>query len=86
MAVYYKYIYTQILFVEVSGALCYSSAFLASWTLLLTLDWLGLGVMALMLSDSRVTEDNTYSFPGPQALFLNGIFPSGFYACWSQTY
>lgn len=81
MAVYYKYIYTQILFVDVSGALCCSSAFLASWTLLLTLDWLGLGLMALMLSDSRATEDNTYFFPGPQALFLNDIFPSGFYAC-----
>lgn len=56
MAVYYKYIYTQILFVDVSGALCYSSAFLASWTLLLTLNWLGLGLMALMLSDNRATD------------------------------
>jgi hypothetical protein len=46
MAVYYKYIYTQILFVEVSGDLCCSSAFLASWTLLIILDWLGLGIMA----------------------------------------
>lgn len=46
MAVYYKYIYTQILFVEVSGALCCSSAFLAFRTLLIILDWLGLGIMA----------------------------------------
>lgn len=85
MAVYYKYIYTQILFVEVSGALCCSSAFLASWTLTIILDWLGLGMVTL-LSDSRVIEDNTYFFPGPQALFLNDIFPSGLYACWSQKY
>lgn len=45
MAVYYKYIYTQILSVEVSGALCCSSSVLASWTLTMILDWLGLGIM-----------------------------------------
>lgn len=30
MVISYKYMYTQILFVDISGALCYSSELLAS--------------------------------------------------------
>lgn len=38
MVIFYKYIYTQILFVEVSGPPCCSSVFLAFWTLLIILN------------------------------------------------
>lgn len=38
MVIFYKYIYTQIFFVEVSGPPCCSSVFLAFWTLLIILN------------------------------------------------
>lgn len=59
MVVFYKCIYTQILFVEVPEAPCCSLALLASWTLLFWTSWSWRSW--LMLSDNRVVED-TYIF------------------------
>jgi hypothetical protein len=62
MVIFYKYMYTQILFVKVPGAPCCSSAPLVSWALLIILDELGLGLW-LLLPDSRVMNEDTYISP-----------------------